>query len=183
MRWSLARAVQRLRQPVVAVRLGPARRWRHAGPDAGSAVVEFLAVTLLLLVPVVYLVLVLGRLQGAAFAVDGAAREAARAVTTTQVTDTETDTETAASHAENRAVAAVALALRDQGLDPDLAREGLTLTCSAAPCLTPGATVTASVHVDVPLPGVPGWLHGVVPLSVPVHATATAAVDEFAGHR
>ncbi|NLF05284.1 MAG: pilus assembly protein, partial [Actinomycetales bacterium] len=33
------------------------------GSDGGSAVIEFLGITLILLVPTVYLVLVLGRIQ------------------------------------------------------------------------------------------------------------------------
>ena len=55
---------------------------RRSSSDAGNAVVEFLAVTVLFLVPIVYLVLVLGRLQAATFAAQGAAREAGRAFTT-----------------------------------------------------------------------------------------------------
>lgn len=140
----------------------------EAGPDdEGSAIVEFLGVALVLLVPVVYLVLVLGRLQSAAFAVDGAAREAARAVVTAD------DTESAAL----RAVASVDLALGDQGVGADAA-DVLTVACDV-PCLTPGTTVTVRVAVDVTLPGVPGWLADVVPLSVPVTSTTTAVVDTY----
>ena len=148
-------------------------RWRSvrdAGGrpgDAGSAIVEFLGVALILLVPVVYLALVLGRLQAATFAVDGAAREAVRAVTTA---------EDAASAGE-RATAAVDLALGDQGFDGDLA-DTLTIECDG-PCLAPGTAVTARVEVAVPLPGVPGWLQGVVPLEVPVSAAATGVVDTY----
>lgn len=135
--------------------------------DEGSAIVEFLGVALVLLVPVVYLVLVLARLQSAAFAVDGAAREAARAVVTAD------DTETAAL----RAVASVDLALGDQGVTADPA-DVLTVACDVQ-CLTPGTTVTVRVAVDVTLPGIPGWLADVVPLSVPVTSTATAVVDTY----
>jgi hypothetical protein len=46
--------------------------------ESGNAIVEFLAVTVLLLVPLLYLVLVLARLQAATFAADSAAREAGR---------------------------------------------------------------------------------------------------------
>lgn len=150
---------------------GLVRRRLTAGggtTDAGSAVVEFLGVALLLLVPTVYLVLVLGRMQAAAFAVDGAAREAVRAFVTAD------DVEAGGQ----RATAAVALALADQGLDPATARDGLGLACDRPDCLAPGAVVTARVAVDVALPGVPGWLQGVVPLQVPVTASATGAVDE-----
>ncbi len=46
--------------------------------DEGSAVVEFVGLVVVLLVPLVYLVLVVGRLEAATFAAEGAAREAAR---------------------------------------------------------------------------------------------------------
>lgn len=145
------------------------RRLPDPGADDGSAVVEFLGVALVLLVPVVYLVLVLAALQGAAFAVDGAAREAVRAVTAA----------TPEQDAAQRAVAAVGIALADQGLDPALAPDAVVLTCEEAGCTAPGATVTATVEVQVPLPGVPSWLREAVPLVVPVSAQATGAVDEF----
>ena len=134
--------------------------------DEGSAIVEFLGVAVVLIVPVVYLVLVLGQLQAAAFAVDGAAREAARAIVTADDADT----------AAERATAAVDLALADQGIAGDLGV--LTVECTAA-CLQPGTAVTAHVAVEVALPGVPGWLQEVVPLSVPVTASATAVVDTY----
>jgi hypothetical protein len=131
--------------------------------EAGSAIVEFL------LVPVVYLVLVLGSVQSAAFAVDGAAREAVRAFVTAPDDGAATE----------RVLAAVGLALRDQGLDQDPS-EVLTVRCED-PCRAPGTTVTVDVSVDVTLPGVPRWLSGAVPLSVPVSATATGVVDSYVG--
>ena len=137
--------------------------------DRGTAIVEFLGISLVLLVPVVYLVLVLGRIQAATFAVDGAAREAARAVATAP--------DDAA--AGQRAVAAVGLALRDQGLPHDPA-DALTVTCADV-CLTAGSVVTVQVAVDVALPGVPGWLQGAVPLSIPVTSSATVVVDSYVG--
>lgn len=141
-------------------------RLRPAGDD-GNAIVEFLGAALLLLVPVVYLVLVLGRLQAATFAVDGAAREAARSIVTA---DDEAD-------AARRTLAAVRLALADQGLDADPAAV-TSVSCDRA-CLEPSSTVTVRVAVAVPLPGVPDWLQGAVPLAVPVSATSTAVVDSF----
>lgn len=146
---------------------------RGPGDDSGSAVVEFLGVTLLLLVPVVYLVLVLGRLQAAAFAVDGAAREAVRVAVAA----------TSDSEAGDRAVAAVGLALQDQGFPSGAATDALSLACAAEPCLTADATITATVAIDVDLPLVPGWLQDVVPLSIPVSGDATGRVDTFVGRR
>lgn len=135
--------------------------------DEGSAVVEFLGVALVLLVPIVYLVLVLGRVQAATFAIDGAAREAARAIVTAD------DAEDAAA----RAVAAVGLALGDQGVDVDPA--AVTVVSCDGECLAPGSTVTVQVAVDVALPGIPGWLQDAVPLTIPVTATTTAAADSY----
>jgi Na+-transporting methylmalonyl-CoA/oxaloacetate decarboxylase gamma subunit len=136
--------------------------------DAGSALVEFLGISLVLLVPIVYLVLVLGRIQAATFAAEGAAREAARVYV-------------AADDAEQgtvRAVTAVGIALLDQGFDDDPAG-ALAVRCSADPCLTPGAEVAATVQVRVPLPFVPTFVRDVVPLEVPVTAERVAPVDAF----
>ena len=49
-------------------------------PEQGSAAVEVLVLGVLLLVPLVYLVLTVAALQGAAFAAEGAARQAARSI-------------------------------------------------------------------------------------------------------
>jgi len=149
-----------------------ARPWAAARArgdgDGGSALVEFLGISLVLLVPIVYLVLVLGRIQAATFAAEGAAREAARVYV-------------AADDAEQgavRAVTAVGIALVDQGFDDDPAG-ALDVRCSADPCLTPGAEVAATVQVRVPLPFVPTFVRDVVPLEVPVTAERVAPVDMF----
>lgn len=138
------------------------------GGDAGSAVVEFLGASLLLLVPVVYLVLVLGRVQAATFAVDTAAREAARAAVTA---------EPAAAAA--RVDAAVALALADQGLPAGAA--AVAVACEPRDCAGAGATVSVEVAVDVDLPGVPAFAADAVPLRVPVSAVVTSPVEAFRG--
>ncbi len=135
--------------------------------DEGSSVIEFLGLSLVLLVPLVYLVLVLGRVEAATFAAEGAAREAARTYVSADRADQGTD----------RALAAVGIALRDQGFEDDPA-SALTLTCSAR-CLTPGSDVSAQIEVRVPLPFVPGFVRGVVPLEVPVRAEQVAPVDTY----
>ncbi|KQY41895.1 hypothetical protein [Cellulomonas sp. Root137] len=140
--------------------------------DEGSSVIEFLGLSLVLLVPLVYLVLVLGRIEAATFAAEGAAREAAR---TYVVADR-------ADEGAERAVAAVGIALRDQGFDDDPA-EALTLTCSTTPCLAPGSDVAARIDVRVPLPFVPGFVRDVVPLEVPVSAERVAPVDTYRATR
>lgn len=142
-------------------RPGPGRH-----PDAGNASVEFLGVALLLMVPLVYLVVVLGRLQGAAMATDTAARHAVRVFAAT-------DPELAGP----AATAVADLALADHGFTAG--EDALTMQCSADPCHVPGATVTAVVAIDVDLPGVPGFLRDAVPVRIPVSSRATGAVDTF----
>ncbi len=77
------------------------------GSEDGSASVEFITAGVLLLVPFVYLVLALAAVQGAAFAVEGAARQAARVYVRAE---TEAD-------ARDRADLAVRYALADFGVD------------------------------------------------------------------
>lgn len=140
----------------------------RARGDAGSAVVEFVSLGLLLMVPLVYLAIALGRVQAATLAADGSAREAARAFVT------------AADDAEGsvRAAAAVRLGLRDQGFDRPSA-DALDLRCSARPCLTPDARVVVRVRVDVVLPGVPAFVDRVVPARITVRSEQVATVDRF----
>lgn len=156
------RAARRCRD-VLARRLAGAGAGPDPRPDAGNALVEFLGVALVLLVPLVYLVLVLGRMQAAAFAVDGAAREAVRAVLAAP---------TAHADPAVAARAAVAIALADQGFAQD---DALTLACDPA-CDRPGAQVAARVDLAVDLPLVPAFLRDAVPLSVPTSATAHGEV-------
>lgn len=141
----------------------------RAGRDErGSAVVEFVALGVLLLVPLVYLVLMLARVQAGAFAVSQAAREAGRAFVTA----------TSEAEASSRARAAARISFEDH----DFADTGsLTLACPSTPCLTPDARVRTTATVSVPLPLVPAFVRGVLPLSVPVSATHVSTVDRFRG--
>ncbi len=135
--------------------------------ERGSAVVEFLTLGVLLLVPVVYLVLTLGRIQAAAFAADGSAREAARAFVVAPDEPT----------GRARAAAAVQLGVLDQGFGADVG--SLRLSCTRTPCLTPQAQVAAEVSVHVLLPWVPGPVDRVVPVHVTVRARQVAVVDAY----
>lgn len=136
--------------------------------DDGSAVVEFVTLGLLLLMPVVYLVVTLGRIQAATYATEAAARSAARAVATA-------DDE---ARARRDALAAVRVALLDQGFDTDPAA-ALTLTCPATSCLEPGTRVSTSVTVDVVLPGIPSAVDDLVPAHVEVTSRSADTVDAF----
>jgi Flp pilus assembly protein TadG len=149
-----------------------ARLRAMGGDERGSAVVEFLGVSLLLLVPIVYLVLTLAQVQAAAFAAEGAAREAGRLLARA-----ETMEDGAAA-----ARLAVELAFEDQGLDVDGAG-ALRISCAEQPCLAPGARVTVTVAATVDLPLVPDLVADALPTNVPVTATHVAAVPEFRAAR
>jgi hypothetical protein len=140
-----------------------------AGDERGTAVVEFLAAAILLLLPVLYLVLVLGRLQAATFAAEGAAREAGRSFTTAATV----------SGALPRATASVRIALDDQGFTDVDAASALAVSCSTTPCLEPGSDVLVRVSFEVPLPAVPSFVQSVVPLAIPISAEHVAPVDSF----
>lgn len=152
------------------------RRWRHwiaerCRQDRGSASLEFITVGLILLVPLVYVVLTMSAIQGAAFAVEGAARQSVRVFV-----QAPNDAEASA-----RAQRAIRFALADAGLDGLQPR--ITVSCSPRPhaCLTRLGTVTISVGVTVPLPLVPPVLDLSVPLGVPLQATSTERVSRFWG--
>jgi hypothetical protein len=131
-------------------------------------VVEFVTLGVLLLVPVVYLVLTLGRVQAAAYAADGSAREAAR-----EFAAADDD-----RSGRSAALTAVRLGLLDQGFDLDPTR-AVTIECRQSPCLAPEGRVVVRVRVDVVLPGIPGFVDRVVATHVTVRSTQTAVVDAF----
>jgi hypothetical protein len=134
--------------------------------DDGRAIIEFVFLGVLLLVPMIYLVIVLSRVQSAAFAVSTASREAGRAFTTAA------DDRSAQARAE----AAAALPFEDFGFGG----EGvLDISCDAAPCLRPEGRVTTVATVTVPLPFIPDFLAAALPTSIPISATHVATVDRF----
>lgn len=144
------------------------RRSRPSRGDEGSAIVEFVMLGTLLLLPVVYLIVAMARIQAAGYAAESSARAAARAMAS------------ADDDGSGRRAAAVAvgLGLSDQGFDIDPA-QALHLTCAARPCLTPEARISATVTVDVRLPGVPAFLDGLIPMHSRVSATQVTMVDRF----
>ncbi len=146
--------------------------------DSGGAMVELLALTLVLLVPLIYLVVTLGLIQAAAYAAEGAANDAARTSVLAGVEVLEEGgTYTAArAAADARAQAVVPVAIGDFGISPDQA--DLQMACSADPCLAPGSDVTARVGIRVPLPGVPGFVAD-AGLAVTVSAESTMPVDSL----
>lgn len=139
------------------------------GTDSGSALVEFLGAAVILLIPTLYLVVTLGRVQAATFASESAAKEAGRALSLAQTY----------ADGARRAEAAVGLALTDQGFSSIDPSGALSVSCSTVVCLAPGSDVITTVRVDVTLPGLGGGQDSWLPLSIPVSARAVTPVDEY----
>jgi hypothetical protein len=153
---------------------------RNLRDDTGGALVEFIAISLLLLVPVVYLVVTVGRVQSGLFAAEATAQEAARVVVVEGVRALEDGD----SHAQAldqgaaRAESVAAVTMNDFGFDLD--DTTVTFECSESPCLSLGGNVTALVEVRVALPGVPGFVGSRIPLEVTVSGYSRAPVDGLA---
>lgn len=113
--------------------------------ERGSAPVELVWLTILLLVPFVYVMIAVFDAQRAAYAVSSASKAAARAYV--QAPDTMT--------AAQRAQRAAAVALGDQGVQADV-----EVVCLPSPssCLQPGSSVRVSVRTVQPLPLTPSVL-------------------------
>ena len=142
------------------------RAGERSRSEEGSAIVEFVVLGVLLLVPLIYLVMSVSRVQAGSYAVTTAAREAGRAFVTAEGGD----------DAAGRAHAAAAIAFADQGFG-GMGR--LEISCSSTPCLTPDARVETTARVTVPLPLIPAFARDVVPLEIPLTASHLSTVDRF----
>jgi hypothetical protein len=142
---------------------------RKARGEDGSAVIEFVGLSVVLLLPVVYVLLSVFQLQRAAFGVSQAAREAGRAYATAP----------SSGVAADRAREAADLAVRDQGVDGSP-----SVTYTSNPSLQPGSRFTVRVDMDVPLPYAGhGKFLGFIPATVGVHSSYTVAIDEYRSSR
>lgn len=145
-------------------------RWpRRFHSDEGAAVVEFVVLVVLVLVPVVYVVLAATRVQAGAYAVTQAAREAGRAFVQAN----------SPGEGASDARLATAIALRDQGFD--LRPGTLSVDCGDGRCLTPGSTIHVSVSLRVALPFLPDSLAESTAGSIRVSADHVVPVDEYRG--
>lgn len=130
-------------------------RPRLSSDDSGSAIVEFVFLAVVIMVPLVYFIAAVATVQRSTLAVTQAARDAGRAFATSD----------SAPQARLKATAAVRLALADQGLPDDAIVRFVAAghSCAAravAPGLHPGAEFTVCVTRRVRLPAVPSVLTG-----------------------
>lgn len=134
--------------PLARARAAPAR-------DDGNAIVEFLFVAVLVMVPLVYLIVAVAAVQRAQLAVTNAAREAGRAFATARTVP----------QGIARADLAARIAFDDAGLQdlPAVRFVPLAASCTDAtidPTLTPGAEFTVCVRRSTEIPAVPSILQG-----------------------
>lgn len=120
---------------------------RRAAADQGSALVEFVWLAVLLMVPLVYVVLTAVSIQRVAFGVTAATRDGARAYATAG-----SDAE-----GERRAELAMTLAMHDQGVH--WSPSGRVVSCGSCD-YSPGSVFTVELRQRVELPLLPGWLCG-----------------------
>src|SRR6478735_5163910 len=104
-------------------------------PERGSAALEFILVGLLLLVPVVYVIVALGLIQGQALGAEAGARHVARAVSTAAGEDD-------ARERANRIVDAV---VDEYGMDPASVDVSMTCAPATATCPEAGATLVVTL--------------------------------------
>lgn len=149
----------------------PSKRCPSLRHQRGSAALEFVTAGMILLVPLVYLVLAVSAIQGAALSTEGASRQAARVYVQGRST----------SEAEASARLAVDFALADYGLSSQQATVRITCRPNPTHCLTRRGFVTVTVDASVPLPLAPPVLGSAGPLAVPLSATATQQVSRFWG--
>jgi Flp pilus assembly protein TadG len=137
--------------------------------ERGTATVEFVWLSILLVVPLVYVLIAVFDVQRASYAVSAASRSAARAYL--QAGDPVTG--------EQRARAAASVALDDQDVDA-----AVSITChpSAAACLQPGSSVRVVVRTVQPLPLTPSALGDQVG-GVAVDSTHTEPFGTFRSRR
>ena len=124
--------------------------------DEGSAVIEFLALGILLLLPAVWFLLAVAEVQASSYAAVGAADQAAKMHTTGDASPGERAA---------RSEAAVTAALADFGISGD--RAETSRDCSPG-CETEGALVSYTVQIRVPVPLIPevaGLEHRMVTVS------------------
>jgi Flp pilus assembly protein TadG len=150
------------------VRPRPVRR----RDERGSALIEVTWLSILLLVPLLYVVLSVFEVQRSAFAVSAATRSAGRAYVLAP----------SPAEAGARARAAATVALADQGLS--VRRASLSLTCRPDPadCLSPGSVVGVRMTYPVRLPLVPDALGGNTP-SIRVQADQQVPYGTFRERR
>jgi Flp pilus assembly protein TadG len=137
--------------------------------ERGSAALEFILVGMLLLVPLVYLIVSLGLIQGQSLGAEAGARHIARALSTAEDSD-----------AAHRSAELILRSVVDEyALDPDAVAVSLECRPAGAECPEAGATVVVTIRTRVALPLVPPVLGLDRLASIPLEASAVQKVSRF----
>src|SRR5699024_2812893 len=119
------------------------RAVRRRRPDDGTAPIEFIVGTTVLLLPLIFLIVSLAQVQAGLYAAQPSAIDAAR---------------TAARHpADAQATAQTIAQLHFADHDLEDAEWDIDLHCARS-CTMAGAPVTATVTARIPIPGIPAIL-------------------------
>lgn len=137
--------------------------------ERGSAALEFIFAGVILLVPIVYLIVVLGTVQGQSLGAESAARHIARAVATAD----------GPASADDRAARVRDAVIAEYGMDPDAVDIAIECTNGSGACPGAGRTLAVRVTTSVTLPLVPPVL-GLDELArIGVEATSLQKVSRF----
>lgn len=146
------------------------RRWRHRlgaiREDRGSAVLEFIVIGVLVLVPIAYVVISVMTVQAATLASTQAVREAARAFSSAD----------SVGQGNAAAVTAAQVAFEDQGFT--LPKDALRIGCPGG-CLEPGTSIDVRLSWSVDLPWLPASLAESRAMTVPIEAVHSTPVDSY----
>lgn len=134
---------------------------KAAEAEKGSAIVEFIFASTVLLIPMIYLILAAGQLQAGSYAVVGAADQAAKVFAVAE------NPMQARSHAHQ----VVERAMNNFGLSG----AATNISCDKT-CLSPGSVVTVEVSLRVQLPFISDYLDASV---FSVDASSTQRIDRF----
>ena len=145
--------------------------------DDGAALVEFVFLAIVLMIPVVYLVLTLAQVQARTFAAEAVARDVSRAAVVGGIDALQDGASSTAAEraARNHAQSALERTLADFSVAPRDA--DVVLTCSSSPCLAPGSEMQVAVTIDVRLPGIGALIPGAL---VSVSSSGSSPVDGYA---
>lgn len=155
----------------VARRYARAFRRCVTADDRGSAALEFILAGVVLLVPIVYLVIAIGLVQGQSLGAEAGARHLARAISTAADP----------ADAEGRADRVLAAVVEEYGLDEGAVDVSLTCVPSGSTCPQAGATLVVTLTTMVELPLVPPVLGLDRIARVPIEATAVQRVSRLWG--
>lgn len=139
--------------------------------DEGSAALEFIAVGVILLVPLVYLIVALGTIHEQTLGIESAARHTARAIAVAP------DAATATARADE-VLAGIA---EEYGIDADDLEISIACVPAVSTCPSPGATIVVTVATRVSLPLVPPILRLDDASAIPIEASAVQKMSRLWG--